>query len=411
MRIHAFAVSATCAFTVVGTAVAEEPAQPASSDLAEIEAALGRDAKPSTAPATEAPAKASGGVQSLNPDISVIADFALAAFSDDHNYQTGGHDPTETGFNLQQLELSFAGAVDPYFRFDSHLVFGPEGFELEEAYGTTLDLPAHLQVRAGQFLTRFGRLNATHPHAWDFVDQPFALGRVFGGDANRGLGAELSFLTPLPWYVELVGSATRADGEGTNRSFFGANNPGVNGVRDLLYVAAIKQFFPLSADWSLAWGVSVARGPNGTGPRHGTYVYGSDVYLKYRPIRRESQTQVTLQLEWLLRQRELGDATLHDFGSYAQLVYRFARRYSIGARYEYGTPSRDGHGTVHADDLDPTWISMRTRETFAATFYPTEFSRLRLQGSRDSGLGQRDPIWTAFLAVEFLIGAHGAHAF
>jgi hypothetical protein len=140
-------------------------------------------------------------------------------------------------------------------------------------------------------------------------------------------------------------------------------------------------------------------------------VYGSDVYLKYRPIRRESQTQVTLQLEWLLRQRELGDATLHDFGSYAQLVYRFARRYSIGARYEYGTPSRDGHGTVHADDLDPTWISMRTRETFAATFYPTEFSRLRLQGSRDSGLGQRDPIWTAFLAVEFLIGAHGAHAF
>ena len=55
--------------------------------------------------------------------------------------------------------------VDPYFRFDSNLVFSQFGVEIEEAYATTLDLPANLQVRAGQFLTRFGRINATHPHA------------------------------------------------------------------------------------------------------------------------------------------------------------------------------------------------------------------------------------------------------
>ena len=61
-------------------------------------------------------------------------------------------------------------------------------------------LPHSLQARAGQFLTRFGRLNPTHPHTWDLVDQPFALGRVFGSEGNRGAGVELSWLTPLSWY-------------------------------------------------------------------------------------------------------------------------------------------------------------------------------------------------------------------
>src|SRR6185369_10395915 len=98
--------------------------------------------------------------------------------------------------------------------------------------------------------------NPTHPHTWNFVDQPFAIGRVFGADGNRGLGAELSFLTPLPWYVELVGSVTRANGASTARSFFGGSDLAVESPADLLYVTAIKQFFPLGDNWSLAWGVS-----------------------------------------------------------------------------------------------------------------------------------------------------------
>lgn len=418
MRNRIRALGALCALMASSSAHAEEKPETTPNDLSEIEAALARDVKAQTdseaAPAPSPPARAASGggaVQSLNPDISVIGDFAFALFSEKQNHQTGGHDPTETGFNLQQLELSLSGAVDPYFRFDSFLVFGAEGFELEEAYATTLDLPGRLQARAGQFLTRFGRMNATHPHAWDFLDQPFALGRVFGGEGNRGLGAELSWLTPLPWYVELVGSMTRADGEGTNRSFFGEENPRVSSVRDFLYVGALKQFFPLSENWSLSWGLSAARGPNPTGPNHGTYVYGSDVYLKYRPITRQSQTELTLQAEWLVRRRHAADAMLYDVGSYTQLVYRFARRYAAAIRYEYGTPSRDSGGTLHLDSLDPEWVATRTRESAAFTFYPTEFSRLRLQGSRDSGVGGGPAIWAAFLGIEVLAGTHGAHRF
>lgn len=135
----------------------------------------------------------------MNPDMSVILDVAGAVFTSDAPLQTGGHDPTVDGFNLQQVEMSLAESVDPYLRFDSNLVFTLFGVEIEEAYATTLALPARVQIRAGQFLTRFGRINNTHPHTWSFVDQPFAVGRVFGAEANRGLGAEASVLLPLPW--------------------------------------------------------------------------------------------------------------------------------------------------------------------------------------------------------------------
>ncbi|MDQ2645801.1 MAG: zinc-regulated TonB-dependent outer membrane receptor [Myxococcota bacterium] len=361
-----------------------------------------------SAQTTRAEAEPSG-AQSLNPDISAIADFALAAFSEPDHHQTGGHDPAENGFNLQALELSLGSSVDPYFRFDAQLVFGEEGVELEEAYATTLDLGARLQARAGQFLTRFGRLNSTHLHAWNFVDQPFALGRVFGGDGNRGLGLELSWLAPLPWYVELVASATQVGEEATARSFAGEDGVEVEGPEDLLYVAALKQFFPLSNDWSLAFGVSGALGPNGNQDGDHVEVYGLDAYLKYRPLDEAGRTELTLQTEWLLRRRELEAQRLLDAGGYAELVVRFARRYALGARYELGSPSYDEHGDAVVDPRDPEWMAARTRVSAQATFLPSEFSRLRLQGSRDSAFSQ--PVWAAFLAAEFAIGAHGAHRF
>lgn len=389
-----------------GTAAAE--------DLTAIEAALAEDnAEVEAAPARARAGSAPGGAGPLshgsNPELTLIADFALAAFSTEEHHQTGAHDPRENGFNLQQLELSFGSAVDPYFRFDANLVFALEGVELEEAYATTLDLPLRLQARAGQFLTRFGRANATHPHTWNFVDQPFWLGRVFGGEGNRGLGLELSYLTPLPWYVELVVSVTGANGEGSARSFYGPSSTPVESPLDLLYVAALKQFFPLSTAWSLAIGASSAFGPNGTGRDNRSEVYGADLYLKYRSPGDPEAPELAFQAEWLYRRRQLPEDVLQDAGGYLELVARFARRYAVGARYELGTPSYGASGRVASDPLDPEWSSVRVRSSLALTYQPTEFSRLRLQGSRDAGwFGER---WAAFLAAEFVIGAHGPHGF
>jgi hypothetical protein len=398
----AWAVSISSVARTTTTASAGVSAE----ELAEIAAALGADAAPPPAP----PAETGFSIQSMLPDIGVVLDVALAAFSEEEPLQTGGHDPTRTGFNLQQLEMSLSSKVDPYFRFDANLVFAEAGVEIEEAYATTLDLPGHLQVRAGQFLTRFGRINPTHPHAWAFVDQPLAIGRVFGAEGNRGLGAELSWLSPLPWFAELITSVTQAGGEATARSFFGAEDLPIRSPLDLQATLALKQFFPVSEDHSLGVGLSVATGPNPTGRTNRTDVFGVDLYYKFRPITYASNLILGIESEWLWRRRQVPSDLLQDVSGYLQASLRFAARWAVAARFDLGTPET---GTV-ADSpfrLDPDWDALRHRWTANLTFWPTEFSRLRLQGSADVPTWRDQPIWAAMLAAEFVVGAHGAHAF
>jgi hypothetical protein len=403
------------------------PAELSPEELEEIQKALGADAQASqqNAPANTANApQPSPGGSGLNLpgltstsgtsflDLSFILDVAAAAFTNRDPLQGGAHDPNRNGFNLQQLELSIGSVVDPYFRFDSNIVFSQFGVEIEEAYGTTLALPANLQMRAGQFLTLFGRINPTHPHSWDFVDQPFAASRIFGGEGNRGLGTELSWLTPLPWYVELIGSITDATGEATARSFLGASGDRVLSPLDLQLTGALKQFFPLSDDLSLMWGLSGATGPNPTGYRNRTDVLGTDVYLRYRPITDGGNpTLITLQTEAFYRRRQVPGDVLTDINLYAQAVWRFNLRWATGVRYELGTPARGQGGAAVTDPLDPDWTEDRHRVSANVTFWPTEFSRLRLQAATDRVGWRESPDYSVFLAFELVSGAHGAHAF
>ena len=384
-------------------------------ELAEIERAVGADTsaaeqKPTRATDDSKTAAASTLVAFL-PDIALVADLALAYFSDEEAVLAGGHDPSRNGFNLQQLELSLSKNVDPYFRLDANLVVAEHGVELEEAYATTLALPGDLQARAGQLLTRFGRINAQHLHARTFIQQPFMFAKVFGGEGNRGLGAELSWLAPLPWFVELVGSSTHASGSETARSFFGAADQPVRSPLDLQHTLAVKQFFALSHNWSLLWGLSAANGPNPNGKSTRTDVLGTDVYLKYRPITRASYTTVAVQAEWLYRRRQVAAGKLLDTGGYAHLLWRFAKRWSAAIRYEYGSPVWDGAAQATVDPLDPEQTAARHRTALGLGFRPTEFSRLRLQASGDFPGWHSAPNWAALLGLEVVAGAHGAHKF
>ena len=444
-RVHGALIAVSLSpWLFAGSARAQEPAAPPADapvqlpeaappaltpeELKEIEDALGSDASASqqqapSGTATPPPSTPGGsnrlslpgtgnGAGSNLLDLSFILDVAAAAFTDKQPLQSGAHDPTRNGFNLQQLELSIGSVVDPYFRFDGNLVFGQFGVEIEEAYGTTLALPYNLQVRAGQFLTRFGRINATHPHSWDFVDQPFAVGRIFGAEANRGLGAEVSWLAPLPWYVEVIGSSTDATGEATARSFLGATSERVQSPLDLQLTGVVKQFFPLSEDLSLMWGLSTATGPNPTGYRNRTDVFGTDVYLRYRPITRAHDTTlITFQAEAFYRRRQVPGNVLTDFNTYAQAAWRFSPRWATALRYELGTAARGEGGERVLDPLDPEWTESRNRVSVNVSFWPTEFSRLRLQAGRDRAGWRDEAGYSLMLALELVTGAHGAHAF
>lgn len=343
-------------------------------------------------------------IGAMNPDISLILDTAGAWFSTDKPLQNGAHDPNETGFVLQQLELHMEAAVDPYFELQTNIVFAQFGVEVEEAYARSLSLPGRMQVRAGQFLTRFGRLNPQHPHSWHFADQPFFAGRVFGGEGLRGLGVELSWLLPLPWYAEAIVSTQTAVGACCSRSFWGGDALPVRSPVDLQQNGRLTQFFPLTRALSAYWGVSAAFGPNPTGYGNRTAVYGSDLYVRYRPpgdTRRRSLSWLT---EAIARRRQIPGDVLADWGILSQLVWRYGLRWELGGRIEHGT-------AADSDPLDPDQHGDRQRATLAWTFYPSHFSRLRLQGSYDRPSWRSEPVVAAFLALEVLIGAHGSHDF
>lgn len=363
--------------------------------------------------------------QSFNPDISLDGLFAAGYFSEPENLQFGAHDPSERGFTLQNLELTFTGVVDPFFRAEGHLIFGFEGgesfVEVEEAFMTTLGLPYGLQMMAGQFFTRFGRLNRLHPHAWDFADQTIINTLMFGGDGLRNLGVQISALLPLPFYLELIGSAQNAEGE-TATSFLStpeetfAGRPilekEIENGDDLLYMGRLKTSFDLSETVTSVVGTSHLFGSNGTGIDTKTRIHGIDLFVKWKPLMTDHGWPfVTLQGEVMRRSYEAGEAnvagtllpeeTFNTDGFYIQSLYGFKRRWVAGVRF----------GSADATRPDDPRTGDRWRISPNLTFYPSEFSKIRLQYNFDRSDDLTDPIQAVFVQYEFLIGAHGAHAF
>lgn len=361
------------------------------------------------------------GLAGVNPSIAVVGDVAAAAFgvahpSDggaplpDDPLMTGSHDPTRSGFTLRQLELSLGASVDPYFRFDASLVF-IEGVEVEEAYATTLALPFSLQSRAGMFLSRFGRQNEQHPHQWWFVSQPLAYGQLMGGDDQRGLGAELSWLTPLPWATTLFGSVQESAGACCSRTFSPVEDTpaALRTPFDLVTTVVAEQFFPIGDDLSLLWGLSAQLGPAQYLAADGrAELWGTDVLLRYKPSAAASRWFVELQAEALARTRHVvGSALVGDLsvdgGAYAQLVYHPGPELGVGLRGDW----------VDGDPADPAGAGLghnADRVAVVLEYAPTHFSRLLAEVSAGSrGLG--DLSWGAVVNLEVSIGAHGAHAY
>ncbi len=154
-----------------------------------------------------------GGGGKTYMNISFDGVFALAASTaaDLDHIEVGDHDPQQRGFNARNAEIALDGAVDPYFEGFANIVLKLDNdneteIELEEAFMQTTSLPFGLQLKGGQFFAAFGRLNPTHPHTWDFADDPLVNGRLLGPDGLRGVGLQLSWTLPVPWYSQLIGA-------------------------------------------------------------------------------------------------------------------------------------------------------------------------------------------------------------
>ena len=392
-------------------------------------AALAQEPSPAPSPSPTAPppitvVSGAAGKNYLNLSLDALIAAGASTEPDVPSLQTGGHDPAQRGFTVQNVEVVFDGAVDPYFRGQANVVLqidseGETVVELEEVYAVTTSLPKGLQVKAGQYFTEFGRINPTHPHTWDFVDQPLVSGRMFGGDGLRSVGARLSWLMPTPFYSEIFVSAQNAKGE-TLTSFGSVEGEtmfgrplapdDVKSAGDLLYVPRYSASFDVGETQTILVGASGAFGPNGTGAGADTSIVGLDAFWKWKSTRANKGFPfVKVQAEAMSRRYEaaatplLPAATFEDHGGYAQVVWGIKPMWTLGARY-------DRVGGDVGDDPADLAFQPRERAALEGTWYPTEYSKLRLQYAYDDRTGAPDAnsVWLQF---EFLLGAHAAHKF
>lgn len=351
-------------------------------------------------PASAQSEQAAGGLQAsnlLNPNISVIGWFQGEA----------GRRHADPGVNLppaldlKEAEIGLQSIVDPYARADFFISVNREGVDLEEGYLNWFHLPHDLALKVGKFRADFGKFNRTHTPETSFADRPLVHERFFGNEGLSGAGADLSWQVPNPWILVTL------DGELINTPTV-EESPVFDSARrrDLLYIGHASGYYDLTEAVNVTLGGSCAYGAAGqefnsvTGSSRtlAARLGGIDLTLRWKNPRRSIYRSAFWQTELLWSKRDApAGSSVGSAGMFSHLEYQFARRWRVGARYDYTQLPAD-----------------RSRYEQAGlaylTFTPSEFSLISFQGRRARRFdGTKETL--AFLKITFSIGPHGAHPF
>jgi hypothetical protein len=378
---------------------------------------------PAPSPSSQKASGLFGGSALTNPNISLILDtFGYSSnLTNDELANRGmpgftaqGLDQSK-GFNLRAAELFIFSPVDPYSNLYVNLPVTEGGMELEEAYIVTTALPAGWQVKLGKFKSNFSRLDAQHPHAWDFWDIALPYRAFLGGEGLGGeKGIQVTYLPALPIYTQFGVEVL----QGENDVLFG------QGAKDGPHAFAffVKSSVDTSDNSTFYFGPSVLFGKTknqniipGAEATGSSALYGFEAVWKWKPASREA---LTIQSEYLLLTQS-GDSTdlttaavdslrRKQDGFYIQGIYR-KNRWGVGARYDLLDIFQE---TFEQGGVQQNFGGKPHRETASLEYNPSEFTRVRLQLTHDRSdtvTGRTNN--EAILQVHFGIGAHAAHSF
>ena len=282
---------------------------------------------------------------------------------------------------------------------------------LAEAHLTLLALPFDTQAKMGLMRNRFGLLNELHLHDGPQVDRPNVLTRFFGEEGLVESGGELTWIAPLPFYLQFLAGIFNGD----NDVLFGYGK-----ISEPLWTGRVRTFFDFDEFGAIQLGASVASGTDTD--RQRSTVVGVDAKYKYRPEGWQ-HALFTVAGEWLHLTRRVtteaadidGDGILdtepekrtrEKNGWYAYAEVQPWKRWLFGFRYDWTEfPDMRGH----------EWAV----QPYVA-FMPSEFLRFRLgykhterdkrDGFGDNG-GSARIVDELLLQATFILGAHPAHPF
>ena len=355
-------------------------------------------------------------------DMGIAGDF-VANFTSSRveRDQVGTFAGRENRVIPREIELSFFGQVDPYARATVILEAAEEfedgeralEFGLAEAYLELTSLPFGVGAKGGRERLRFGLLNEYHLHDRPQTDSPAVLTRFFGEEGLTEDGLEVSWVAPLPVYLQAIVGAFNGD----NEEAFGYGS-----LRDPLLSARLRTFFELGVAGAVQLGASGLYGRTTDGARasylgvdakykytpagwaHALLTVGGEVLFAHRKVSvgGEEGGEVVEPLGRRLRQ-EPGEATFEErdaYGYYVWLDVQPWKQWLVGLRYDW-TELPDGPGREWALEPYLAWM-------------PSEFLRFRLgykyTDRQDFGAGP-STLSELFLQATFILGAHPAHPF
>jgi hypothetical protein len=296
----------------------------------------------------------------LNPEISMTG-IVLGIASDQDRDE----------FQAQEFELDLQSALDPFSRTRVTLAFRQEEVEIEEGYVIYNSLPGGLELMAGRFRQRFGKLNRQHRHALPQADYPLANQIYFGEEGLAQTGISLNWLLPRLW-----SSATDLTLEITN----GENEEALGGelFEDFSVLGRVNNYWDLSPATYLEWGLSGVVGK--TADQGDSRVWGTDITYLWVPPSRAKYRGINWRTGLLLSQRddELGQRQ-DAWGGYTYVEGLVAQNLYLGLRADRAE-----------DPLDPDTYLWGILPYL--TWWQSEYVRLRFEYGylRDSALDEAE---------------------
>lgn len=339
-------------------------------------------------------------VPKTNPDISVnLLLLGKKSFSteehseeghEEENHQEEGYEEgvehdkhktsshthsAEDGVSIQEVEFYFKSNIDPYFSGDVSVGLSQHegGFELdlEEAFVESLFIPS-LTIKAGKFYALLGRHNNLHTHYYPFIDPPLINQTLFGFHGWNGTGVSLAYLSPLPWYAELVAQGFYSHGEKENFS-------------GILF---FKNLWDLSDHSTLELNMSY-----GVGVKSFEHLYNAALVWKWEAL--ESDRSLAWTTEVFQAVRESSSKNVGGLSSYVQ--WQFSKQWWLEGRAEY-LPN------AHWDDL------RKQKYSVLLAYVLTEYSAIRLQyDAMEEDHGK----WGHGVSIQtnMSLGTHPAHLY
>jgi hypothetical protein len=304
-------------------------------------------------------------------------------------------------FDVREAEIMLYAPIDHLFdgimSAAAHREGGVSMFEVHEAHIGSTKLIPRSQFRLGQFFLGVGRLNRFHRHEWPFIFAPKVQHEFFGEEGALDSGGEYSFLTPLPFFLELTAGVT-------NGWTYGHSHDEGEKPRKPTHYGRIATYFALPSDGGAQVGFNYLS--RTTAADSEMTLLGIDLVSKWRQagilnfLVQSEAWQRTLKFRDQDEERSLG--------AYILPQYAFNSSVQFGVLFDYFTIAtlKNISGSKIANS--------ENRIVPTLTYKSSEFSSLRL--AYDWSIARQDnqpdrKNQTIQTQATFMIGAHPAHDF